>query len=49
MTEMKQWGFWKRNGVYFVGSGLAYVGAFGINFIHGGCIARRVVPASPLA
>ena len=36
MTEIKQCGFWKRNGVYFVGAGLAYVGAFGVNFIHGG-------------
>jgi hypothetical protein len=24
MGEMKQPGFWKRNGVYFVGAGLAY-------------------------
>jgi len=35
MSEIKQRGFWKRNGVYFVGAGLAYTGAFGINFIGG--------------
>jgi len=36
MTEIKQPGFWKRNSVYFVGAGLAYLGAFGLNFINGG-------------
>ena len=35
MSEIKQRGFWKRNGVYFVGAGLAYIGAFGFNFIGG--------------
>ena len=35
MSEIKQRGFWKRNSVYFVGAGLAYIGAFGINFIGG--------------
>jgi hypothetical protein len=36
MDEIKQPGFWKRNSVYFVGAFLAYLGAFGINFIDGG-------------
>jgi hypothetical protein len=35
MDEIKQRGFWEFKSVYFVGAGLAYLGAFGINFVHG--------------